>query len=310
MKILVLGATGFLGKRICKRLTEERIEFVRISQSLGSDLRLREDFEWVFEHIKSITHIFNCAVFNGGIQFGYKYPAEIFYNNILINTYMFQLAHKYGVKRIINPISNCSYPGLPQGRMKNYVEEEWWDGVLDESVMVYGFVRKASWVQSWAYWKQYGLETINLIVPNMYGPGDHFDEVRSHALGALIMKMSAGKKADLPFIDVWGTGNPVREWIYCEDVVEAMMRSLTIDHFPDPVNIGVGYGVSIKKLAEMIKKEVGYEGELVYDTTKPNGAPYKVMDISLCKKIFGWNPQTSLEEGIRLTVEWYKNNAH
>jgi len=178
---------------------------------------------------------------------------------------------------------------------------------LDPTVMVYGFVRKGSYVQSWGYHKQYGLETINLIVPNMYGPDDHFDEVRSHALGALIMKIVNAKINKQPEVVVWGTGKPVREWLYVDDCVEAMMRSIYIEHFEYPVNIGIGHGVTIRELAEAIKDTIGYQGELFYDTTKPDGAPFKVMDVTLCKEIFGWSPQTALLDGISKTVSGYQN---
>lgn len=304
MKILVMGATGFLGKRVVKRLNKEGLPLISSSRSLGTDFRKPEEFEELFLKHQDITHILNCATFIGGIQFGLEHTGEIYYNNSLINTYMFELARKYHVQRIINPISNCSYPRDVRG---SFSEKEWWNGELDQSVMVYGFIRKGSWVQSWAYWKQYGLQTINLIVPNMYGPDDHFDEIRSHALGALIMKIAKAKQQMQPKVVVWGTGKPVREWLYVDDCVEAMIRSINIALFEYPVNIGIGYGVTIKELAEMIKDAIGYKGELFYDTTKPDGAPFKVMDVTLCKQVFGWVPQTSLINGISKTVTWYQD---
>jgi GDP-L-fucose synthase len=306
MKILVMGATGFLGKRVVRRLNEEGLPFIPASKSLETDFRKPEQFEEVFLKHNDITHIFNCATFIGGIQFGLEHTGEIYYNNSLINTHMFELARKYNIQRIVNPISNCSYPRDVKG---SFAETDWWNGELDPSVMVYGFIRKGSWVQSWAYYKQYGLETINLIVPNMFGPDDHFDEVRSHALGALIMKIAKAKRGNKPNVIVWGTGQPIREWLFVDDCVEAMIRAIKVKHFAHPVNIGIGSGVSIKELAEMIKRHVAYEGELVFDTTKPDGAPYKVMDISLCKETFGWTPQTKLQDGIAMTVMWYTKES-
>ncbi len=246
--------------------------------------------------------ITKCAAFVGGIQFGYEKPGEIFYNNILMSTYLMETARLTDVKRFINPISNCSYPAR---LTKDFKEEEWWDGPLHESVLVYGFVRKASWVQSWAYYKQYGFETINLILPNMYGPGDHFDEKRSHALGALIMKFVEAKRKNLPSVVVWGTGKPIREWLYVDDGAEILIRALEIEPTIEPINVGVGKGISILELAELIKEVVGYEGEIVLDRSKPDGAPYKTMDNTKLKKIFKWEPPTSLREGIEKTVGWY-----
>lgn len=304
-KILVLGATGFLGKRIVKKLKTLGIEYVPVSKSLGFDLRNIADFEKVFLENKEANIIFNAAAYVGGIQFGYKHMAEIYFNNSLINTYLFELAYKYNIKRIINPISNCSYPRQLSAAFK---EDDWWNGELDESVFVYGFIRKASYVQSWAYYRKYGLETINLIVPNMYGPDDHFDAERSHALGALIMRMYEAKKNHDTEFTIWGSGNPVREWLYVDDCVDAMIRSIDIPFTEKPINIGVSYGVSIKELAELIKEELDYTGTLVFDTTKPDGAPYKVMNVDKCRNIFNWVPDTQLRNGIENTIKWYLTN--
>lgn len=304
-KILLLGATGFLGKRIARRLKTENIAFIPIGRSLGTDLRDYQQFRRVFEMNPGIDVILHAATYIGGIKFGLEHPAEIYYNNSLINTYLFELAREFGVRRIVNPIANCSYP---RDVYPEFKEDLWWQGPLDESVMVYGFVRKGSWVQSWAYHKQYGLETTNLIVPNMYGPEDHFEEVRSHALGALVMKIARAKKSSQSQVVVWGSGKPVREWLYVDDCVEAMLRSIDVQHSPEPINIGVGSGVSIRELAEMIQREVGYTGKLVFDPSYPDGAPYKVMNVDRCKAIFSWSPQTSLKEGITSTVSWYSSN--
>lgn len=301
-KILLLGATGFLGKRIVKKFETLDIDYIPISKSLGYDLREKEDFEKVFLENSDVKIIFNAAAFVGGIQFVHKHMAEIYFNNSLINTYLFELAYKYNIQRIVNPISNCSYP---RDLFSAFKEDDWWNGELDESVFVYGFVRKASYVQSWAYYKQYGLETINLIVPNMYGPEDHFDAERSHALGALIMRMYEAKKNNDKEFIVWGSGKPIREWLYVDDCVDAMVRSIGIPFTEKPINIGVGYGISIKELAELIKNELNYNGTLVFDATKPDGAPYKVMNVDKCKSVFNWVPSTTINDGVKKTIEWY-----
>jgi len=301
-KIILIGATGFLGKRLSLKLQKIGIPFISISKSLGYDLREKQYAEKVFKKNSDANVVFNAAAYVGGIQFGYKHPAEIYYNNSLINTYLFELAKNYGIKRLINPISNCSYP---RDLFTAFKEADWWNGELDESVFVYGFVRKASYVQSWAYHRQYGLETINLIVPNMYGPEDHFEPERSHALGAIIMRMyEAKKRNDKEFI-IWGSGKPIREWLYIDDCADAMIRAIDMPYIEKPINIGVGYGISIKELAEMIRKELDYTGKLIFDTSKPDGAPYKVMDISRCKEYFKWNPSTNIIDGIKRTIEWY-----
>lgn len=303
-KVFVPGGNGFLGQRVVQKLTEKGISFVSLSLRDGIDFRDFNQTKELFSKEKFDT-VINCAAFVGGIQFGYEKPGEIFYNNILMVTTLMEAARLTGVERFINPISNCSYPGH---LTKDFKEEEWWDGPLHESVLVYGFVRKASWVQSWAYYKQYGFVTINLILPNMYGPGDHFDETRSHALGALIMKFVEAKKRKLPEVVVWGTGKPVREWLYVDDGAQALIRAMEIEPTIEPINVGVGFGVSISELARLIKETVGYEGKIVFDPSKPDGAPHKTMDNTRLKKIFNWVPPTTLKEGIAATVAWYMGN--
>ena len=303
-KIFVPGGNGFLGKRVVKKLKERSIDYIPLSLRDRYDFRNFEQTRELFEREK-FDAVINCAAFVGGIQYGYEKPGEIFYNNILMSTYLMEAARLADVKRFINPISNCSYPAR---LTRDFKEEEWWNGPLHESVLVYGFVRKASWVQSWAYYKQYGFETINLILPNMYGPGDHFDEKRSHALGALIMKFAEAKRKNLPSVTVWGTGKPIREWLFVDDGAEILIRALEIERTIEPINVGVGKGISILELAELIKEVVGYKGEIVMDTSKPDGAPYKTMDNTKLKKIFKWEPPTSLREGIEKTVRWYINS--
>lgn len=302
--ILVTGATGFVGKRVCKLLEQQNKKFIKTSLSLGLDLRDTNATNAFFEKNK-IENIINCAAFVGGIQFGYKHPVELFQNNLLMTINLLAAAQKYKVKRIVNPISNCAYPA----KATLFKEEEFWDGPLHDSVLVYGFVRKASWVGSWAYNKQYGLDVMNLIVSNMYGPEDHFEEERSHALGALIMKFVKAKKENTPHVVVWGTGNPVREWLHVDDGAEALVRGLEAAPKTEVINVGVASGISIKDLALLIKKTVGYTGEIVFDTSKQDGAPYKTVEGSKGHALLGWKPGIELEQGVKDTVEWYLKNA-
>ncbi|MHB0896059.1 MAG: NAD-dependent epimerase/dehydratase family protein [Spirochaetales bacterium] len=301
--ILVLGATGFLGKRVCHKLDDAGLLYFRSSLSLGCDLRNKAEVEKLFADLKP-EYVLNCAAYVGGIQFGYKHPAELFRNNLLLTLNILEAARNNGTKRIINPISNCAYPA----QATLFRESEFWDGPLHESVMVYGFVRKASWVGSWAYGKQYGLDQINIILSNMYGPEDHFEEERSHAMGALIMKIVEAKRQSLPFITVWGSGTPIREWLYVDDGAEAMLRAMTIPAYSDPINVGIATGVSIIEIAMLIKQIVGYEGELRLDPSKPDGAPYKTVDGTIGAKLLGWRPSTNFEDSVRTTVEWYIAN--
>ncbi len=303
-RVFVPGGNGFLGSSVVEKLRERGINVISLSLRDGIDFRNFAMTRELFQK-ESFDAVINCAAFVGGIQFGYEHPGEIFYNNILMSTSLMEASRLTGVKRFVNPISNCTYPAR---LTKDFREEEWWDGPLDESVLVYGFVRKASWVQSWAYNKQYGFETINLILPNMYGPGDHFDETRSHALGALIMKFVEAERQGLPQVTVWGSGRPVREWLYVGDGAEVLIRALEVEPMIEPINVGVGKGISVLELAQVIKEIVGYEGRIVLDKSKPDGAPHKTMDTGRLKEAFGWTPPTSLREGIEKTVNWYREH--
>lgn len=303
MKVLVTGATGFLGRRVCKKLKNQGIEYIPTSLSLGLDLRNKQAVNALWKQWKPEV-ILNCAAYVGGIAFGYEHPAEIFSNNLEMTINLFEASKNFQVKRIVNPISNCAYPA----KASIFREEEFWDGPLHESVMVYGFVRKASWIGAYAYARQFGMDTINLILSNMYGPEDHFDEKRSHALGALIMKFVKAKRMNEPFVSVWGTGEPVREWLHVDDAAEAMIRAIDIPKHIEPINIGVERGISIAELASLIKKYTGYKGEIEYDISKPDGASFKTVDGSKGQKIFDWSPRIEFEIGVKETIDWYVNH--
>ena len=302
--ILVTGCTGFLGKRVCKKLDMAGYDYIGTSFSKGLDLRDRRASLDYFKECKP-KYILNCAAYVGGIQFGYKHSAELFQNNLQMTLNLLEAAKDFGTKRVVNPISNCAYPGAATF----FKEDEFWDGPLHESVMVYGFVRKASWVGSWAYAKQYGLDVLNLILSNMYGPEDHFEEERSHALGALIMKFVRAQQTGQPQVIVWGSGTPVRDWLHVDDGAEAMVRGLNVAATTDPINIGSGKGISILQMAQLIKELVGYRGEVVLDPTKPDGAPYKTVDGSKGFRHFGWQPDTDFKEGVAEAIEWYIKNG-
>lgn len=298
--ILITGATGFLGKRVCRTLEENGRAFVRTSLSLGTDLRDIGQALALFQRVRP-TAVLNCASFVGGIQFGLKYPADIFRNNMPMIANLFEAAHRTGVERIVNPISNCVYPA----QLNLFQEDHFWDGPLHELVMVYGLLRKISWAGSWAYARQHGLQTINLVLSNMYGPDDHFEEERSHALGALVMKFVEAKRSGAAEVVVWGSGAPVREWLFVDDGAEAMLRGLDCSPTLDPVNVGVAKGISVSELAEAIREVVSYRGRIAYDTSKPDGAPYKTVDGRRGEELLGWKPRVGLQEGLRRTVNWY-----
>jgi GDP-L-fucose synthase len=299
--ILVTGATGFLGKNVVKRLTTEKIPFVATSLSLGLDLRNRTLTDDYFQK-QSPQSVIHCAAFVGGIQFGLKNPVDVFENNMSMTLNVFSAAQKAGVKRVIHPISNCVYPATA----RFFKEDEVWDGELHDSVMAYGMSRKALYVASQTYGRQYGLDVLNLVLSNMYGPEDHFEEERSHALGALIQKFITAREKNLPEVVVWGSGSPVREWLFVEDAAQALVKGLQIPEQKKLINIGCGEGVSVRELALLISELTRYKGQLRFDLTKADGAPFKTVDGSRAREIFNWSPSTPLREGIQQTITWYE----
>jgi GDP-L-fucose synthase len=302
-KILVTGATGFLGKHVCDKLDNRKYKYAKTSLSLGCDLSNEKEVYELFNEEKP-DFVINCAAYVGGIQWGYKHFGEIFSNNLKMNVNLMEACRRFGIKKIINPISNCVYPA----QATLFKEEDIWDGAMHESVQVYGFVRKAMLVGTWAYKRQYGLEALNIVLSNMYGPGDHFEAERSHALGALIKKIVDAKFDNKKEVIIWGTGKPVREWLHICDGAEALIRGMEVNSRVDLINVGWGKGISIWKLAELIRELTDYEGDLVTEPSKPDGAEYKTVDGSKGEKILKWKPEIVLEQGIKETIKWYIDN--
>jgi len=301
--ILVTGATGFLGKAVGRRLRRDGHPFTETSLSRGLDLRDRAATENFFAEVRPRA-VIHCAAHVGGIQFGLKHPVDVFENNMQITLNVFSAARKSGVARVIHPISNCIYPG----RARLFKEDEVWDGELHESVLAYGGARKALYIAAQTYRRQYGLDILNLVLSNMYGPDDHFEAERSHALGALVQKFVTARDSGATHVEVWGTGQPVREWLYVDDAAEALTRGLTVAEQKTLLNIGHGEGISIADLARHIGEAVGFRGEVRFDVTKPDGAPYKTVDGTRAEKIFGWKPATPMARGLRETIAWYESN--
>ena len=299
MMVLVTGATGFLGQRVCKLLDVRGIRYVGASKSLGADLRDSDATRALFLQ-NHPSHVIHCASFGGGIQVNYDNPVQIFRDNMAMTMNVLHMSSSTAVERVVQPIANCAYPAAASV----FREAEFWDGPMHESVMVTGFTRKAAVVGAWAYKRQFGLDTISMVLPNCYGIGDHIDPVRSHALGALIVKTLRAKALGKEYITVWGTGTPVREWLYADDAAEALIRGMTCAPHEGVVNVGVERGISVRELAEMIAKEVGFTGMLRFDASKPDGAAHKVIDGAIGRELLGWSPPVGLADGIRRTVAW------
>ncbi|MDP2754767.1 MAG: NAD-dependent epimerase/dehydratase family protein [Nitrospirota bacterium] len=305
-KIAVLGGTGFLGKNVVQVLSQgDKYEVSSCSRRTGVDIR---DYSKIEEFLKAgFDTVINCAAHVGGIAYNEMKPIEVFEDNVQIGMNVVKACAKTGVKYLINIMPNCTYPG----HLDLYEEEKWWDGAIHESVLTYGLPRKMMWGLCQAYIKKYDIKFIHIIFPNMYGPDDYFDPVQSHALGALIHKIVEAKKKEYSFVDIWGTGRPVREWLYVKDAALSITRVLeNRDNFVnnDIVNVGNGTGVSIKEIAYIIKEIVGWNGEFVFDISRKDGAMCKIFRNEKMERLLQWRPPTPLRDGIKETIEWYLKN--
>lgn len=295
--ILVTGGTGFLGSTLVQRLKNQGQKVVGTSLTLGADLRDMAQVRELFQKVRP-TKVVHCASMAGGIQFGIQFPADAFVHNMHMTLNILEACREFGVEKFIHPVSNCVYPA----ESTVFRESEIWDGPLHSSVDGYGVARKALVTATQAYRRQHGLISLNIVLPNMYGPGDHLEENKSHALGGLLRKILYAQQNDLPQVTVWGTGAPVREWLYIEDGADALIRALEVDAESDLYNVGSGEYLSIREIADILAEEIGFHGSFYYDLSKPDGAKHKQMEFSRFQKEFGWSAKVTLREGIKRTI--------
>jgi len=310
-KIVVTGGTGFLGERVTETLSTSGVEVLSCSRREGVDIRDGSAFGTWLATVKPDC-VVHCAAHVGGIGYVGKHAIEVFHDNVAIGTGLMQGIRQAGVDRLLSVMPNCTYPGEKQ----IYREHEWWDGAIHDSVLMYGLPRKMLWGLCKTYGPVTGLRSAHLILPNLYGPGDHFDPLRSHALGALVRKILDAQRHGASSVELWGTGTPVREWMFVRDAAEAVKKFLESDALDDPescsheiYNVGIGEGVSIAALAETIKTAVGWEGSFVFDRTRPDGALRKLLDGTRFGALTGWSPSHCLDDGIEETVSWYRAHA-
>jgi GDP-L-fucose synthase len=304
MKVAVSGGFGFLGSRVVGRLRDRGISVAPFSRRTGVDIRdLGQVRDFLARERPEV--VVNCAAHVGGIAYNAVAPIEVFEDNMLIGFNIVRACASAGVRKLVNVMPNCTYPGVADV----YREPEWWQGAMHDTVLTYGMPRKAMWVQCWAYRQKAALDSIHLVLPNLYGPGDHFDPVRSHALGALVKKVDDARRSGGDSIEIWGTGTPIREWGYVDDAAEGVVRAMDVYEGGDVLNIGQGVGYSVTQIAEMIRDAAGWRGRFVYDKSRPDGAPIKVLDVYRMKQVLSWEPPTPISEGIKRTVEWYQGSG-
>lgn len=303
-KILITGGAGFLGSAIQDQLIQRGIEKDQlfIPRSRDLDLRKWENCQHAVEDKDIVIHL---AAKVGGIGFNQKFPGELFYDNAIIGIQVIEAARQAAVKKCVILGTVCAYPKFTPVPFR---EETLWDGYPEETNAPYGLAKKMLLVQSQAYRHQYGFNSIYLLPVNLYGPRDNFNPESSHVIPALIKKFTDAVRDKQKVVEVWGTGSASREFLYVDDAARAIVLATERYNKPDPVNIGAGNEISIKKLVEIIATFTGFRGEIYWDTSKPDGQPRRGLDVSRAEKEFGFRASTSFEDGLKRTIEWYQKS--
>jgi len=302
-KILVTGGAGFLGSHIVEKLLEKGVprENVFAPLSRNFDLRKWENCQKVVAGQDIVIHL---AAKVGGIGFNQEHPAELFYDNLMMGTQMMEAARQVGVEKFVAIGTICAYPKFTQVPFK---EEDLWNGYPEETNAPYGLAKKMMLVQAQAYRQQYSFNAIYLLPVNLYGPENSFDPKKSHVIPAIIRKVYEAKKENKNYIDIWGTGKATREFLYVEDAADGIILATEKYDKPEPVNLGSGMEISIKDLVELICRLMNFNGEIRWDTSKPDGQPRRMLDVSKSEKEFGFKAKTDFKKGLKNTIDFFNN---
>lgn len=297
--VLVTGGTGFLGKHLVEKLLNNNPKKVYAIGSKDYDLRVLRDCRKAVREMDIVIHL---AANVGGIGYNREYPANLFEDNILMGVNMMKAAREEGVGKYVALGTICSYPKFSPIPFK---EVDLFNGYPEETNAPYGLAKLMQLIQAKVYRQQYSFNAIFLLPVNLYGPGDNFDPRSSHVIPALIKKFIEAKKNDRAEVVVWGTGKATREFLYVKDVAEGIIKACERYNKSEPVNLGAGFEISIKELANLIKRLTDYKGRLVWDKTKPDGQPRRMLDTQKAKDEFGFVARESLEDGLKETIDWY-----
>jgi len=303
-RVMVTGGNGFLGKHLTGKLSERGAD-VFVADIDQYDLRQLDDIRRALWDAKP-QMVIHLAARVGGIGANLAHPAEFFYDNLMMGIPLLHESYIAGVDKFIALGTICAYPKFTPVPFK---EENLWNGYPEETNAPYGLAKKMLLVQSQAYRHQYGYNSIFILPVNLYGPGDNFDPASSHVIPALIKKCTDAKNAGDDHIVVWGDGSPTREFLYIEDAADGILLASERYNDSEPVNLGSSFEISIKELIEMIARLCGFEGQIVWDTSKPNGQPRRKLDISRAKAFFGFEASMNFEDGLRRTIEWYSQRT-
>jgi GDP-L-fucose synthase len=300
-RVLVTGGGGFLGSFVVEAFRSRGCRDIVVPRSRDYDLREPGAISSLLEQARPHIVIHLAAVV-GGIGANRANPGRFFYDNAIMGIQLMEYARRSGVEKFVAVGTVCSYPKFTPVPFK---EEDLWNGYPEETNAPYGLAKKMLLVQAQAYRAQYGFNAIYLLPVNLYGPGDSFDLQASHVIPAMIRKFLAAKEQGQPRVVLWGDGSPTREFLYVEDAAEAIVLATERYDGSEPVNLGSGEEISIRSLAELIGAEVGFRGDIVWDTTQPNGQPRRRLDVSRAERLFDFRARRSFRDGVRETVDWF-----
>ncbi|MCB7128048.1 MAG: GDP-L-fucose synthase [Candidatus Brocadiales bacterium] len=304
-RVVVTGGAGFLGRHLVEQLRVRGYQQVFVPRSKDYDLRDKGAVVRLLQETKPHLLIHLSAVV-GGIGANRLHPGKFFYDNAVMGIQLIEEARGFQVEKFVCVGTVCSYPKFPPVPFR---EEDVWNGYPEETNAPYGLAKKMLLVQLQAYRQEYGFNGIYLIPVNLYGPWDNFDLETSHVIPAMIHKFVEAKEAGDPYVTLWGTGKASREFLYVEDCAEGIL--LATEHYDEaePVNLGTGGEITIAELAEKVRTIVGYEGDIVWDTSRPDGQPCRRLDVTRAREMFGFVARTSLEEGLSWTLEWFRSQV-
>jgi GDP-L-fucose synthase len=302
-RVVVSGGAGFLGSAVVNRLQDRGAAGVVVPRSRDHDLRQIDQIRRLLGAARADI-VIHLAARVGGIGANREHPAEFFYDNLMMGAQLMHEAWRHSVEKFVAIGTVCAYPKFTPVPFK---EDDLWNGYPEETNAPYGLAKKMLLVQSQAYRQQYGFNAIFLLPVNLYGPGDNYDPSSSHVIPALIHKAIAAQESGLDEMTVWGDGSPTREFLYVQDAAEAILLATERYNGSEPVNVGSSHEISIRDLTTLVSKLTGFEGRILWDTTKPNGQPRRKLDVARAREYFGFEARTPFDDGLRETIKWYRS---
>lgn len=303
-QIVVTGGAGFLGQNVCRELESYQPKSIFVPRSSQYDLRDPAAVEQLYVDSRPDVVVHLAAVV-GGIGANRENPGRYFYDNAMMGLQLIESARRHRISKFVATGTICAYPKFTPVPFR---EDDLWNGYPEETNAPYGLAKKMLLVQAQAYRQQYGLNAITLFPVNLYGPNDNFDLNSSHVIPALIRKVIEAKESNSKFIDVWGTGTASREFLFVRDAAQGIVLAAAHFNKSDPVNIGSGEEISIRDLVTCICRLCEFDGEIRWDASKPDGQPRRCLDVSRARAEFGFSAQTRLVDGLKETIQWYRNN--